>query len=141
MFGVIMPLCNRMFCCIFGWYFYIEVRLKYEKNILLSSSRAFFIVYPCGQHWRYMENDYKMQQNWFTKLFLILKFSIYRPLFKISCNILMLEQSFFTISENWEMLFFFAYWWNSHCLKKKSWIFYMLLHFKISCPDHFAKVK
>ena len=20
MFGVIMPLCNRMFCCIFGWY-------------------------------------------------------------------------------------------------------------------------
>ena len=41
MFGVIMPLCNRMFCCIFGWYFYIEIRLKYEKNILLSSSRAF----------------------------------------------------------------------------------------------------
>ena len=36
-----MPLCNRMFCCIFGWYFYIEIRLKYEKNILLSSSRAF----------------------------------------------------------------------------------------------------
>ena len=41
MFGLIMPLCNRMFCCIFGWYFYIEIRLKYEKNILLSSSRAF----------------------------------------------------------------------------------------------------
>ena len=41
MFGVIMPLCNRMFCCIFGWYFYIEIRLKYEKIILLSSSRAF----------------------------------------------------------------------------------------------------
>ena len=41
MFVVIMPLCNRMFCCIFGWYFYIEIRLKYEKNILLSSSRAF----------------------------------------------------------------------------------------------------
>ena len=31
MFGVIMPLCNRMFCCIFGCYFYIEIRLKYEK--------------------------------------------------------------------------------------------------------------
>ena len=41
MFGVIMPLCNRMFCCIFGWYFYIEIRLIYEKIILLSSSRAF----------------------------------------------------------------------------------------------------
>ena len=41
MFGVIMPLCIRMFCCIFGWYFYIEIRLKFEKNILLSSSRAF----------------------------------------------------------------------------------------------------
>ena len=41
MFCVIMPLCNRMFCCIFGWYFCIEIRLKYETNILLSSSRAF----------------------------------------------------------------------------------------------------
>ena len=46
MFGVIMPLCNRMFCCIFGWYFYIEIRLKYEKNILLSSSRAFSLSTP-----------------------------------------------------------------------------------------------
>ena len=79
MFGVIMPLCNRMFCCIFGWYFFIKIRLKYEKNILLSSSRAFllstpmensavcqlqsfFIVYPCGQ-WGYMEKRYKMQQS------------------------------------------------------------------------------
>ena len=80
MFGVIMPLCNRMFCCIFGWYFYIEIRLKCEKNILLSSSRAFslsnpmensavcqlssfFIVYPCGKQWGYMEKSCKMQQN------------------------------------------------------------------------------
>ena len=46
MFGMIMPLCNRMFCCIFGWYFYIEIRLKYEKNILLSSSRAFSLSTP-----------------------------------------------------------------------------------------------
>ena len=38
---MIMPLCNRMFCCIFGWYFYNKIRLEYEKNILLSSSRAF----------------------------------------------------------------------------------------------------
>ena len=43
MFGVIMPLCNRMFCCIFGWYFFIKIRLKYEKIILLSSSRAFLL--------------------------------------------------------------------------------------------------
>ena len=46
MSGVIMLLCNRMFCCIFGWYFYIEIRLKYEKNILLSSSRAFSLSTP-----------------------------------------------------------------------------------------------
>ena len=46
MFGVIMPLCNRMFCCIFGWYFYIEIRLKYEKLILLFSSRAFSLSTP-----------------------------------------------------------------------------------------------
>ena len=37
MFGVIMPLCNRMFCYIFVLYFYIEIRLRYEKNILLST--------------------------------------------------------------------------------------------------------
>ena len=41
-----MPLCNRMFCCIFGWYFYIEIRLKHEKIILLSSSRAFSLSTP-----------------------------------------------------------------------------------------------
>ena len=46
MFGVIMPLCNRMFCCIFGWYFYVEIRLEYEKNILLSSSRTFSLSTP-----------------------------------------------------------------------------------------------
>ena len=46
MFGVIRPLCNRMFCCIFGGYFYIEIRLKYEKIILLSSSRAFSLSTP-----------------------------------------------------------------------------------------------
>ena len=31
----ISPLCNRMFCCIFGWYLYIEIRLKCENGILL----------------------------------------------------------------------------------------------------------
>ena len=46
MFSVIMPLCNRMFCCIFGRYFYIEIRLKYEKIILLSSSRALSLSTP-----------------------------------------------------------------------------------------------
>ena len=35
-----------MFCCIFGWYFYIEIRLKNEKDILLSSSRAFSLFTP-----------------------------------------------------------------------------------------------
>ena len=79
MFGVIMPLCNRMFCCIFGWYFYIEIRLKCEIIVLLSSSRAFplstpmensavcqlqsfFIVYPCGQ-WGYIEKKLQNATN------------------------------------------------------------------------------
>ena len=46
MFGVIMPLCNRMFCCIFGWYFFTNSRLKYEKIVLFSSSRAFLLSTP-----------------------------------------------------------------------------------------------
>ena len=46
MFGVIMALCNRMFCCIFGWYFYIKIRLKYEKKNLMSSCRAFSLSTP-----------------------------------------------------------------------------------------------
>ena len=71
----------------------LHFRLRYKKNILLSSSRAFsclfkgwtaplppesnpylqtsffivyplfFIVYPCGQQWGYMEKSYKMQQT------------------------------------------------------------------------------
>ena len=46
MFGVIMPLCNRIFCCIFGWYFCVKIRLKGKKIILLSSSRAFSLSTP-----------------------------------------------------------------------------------------------
>ena len=34
------------FFCIFGWYFYIEIRLKSEKKILLSSSRAYSLSPP-----------------------------------------------------------------------------------------------
>ena len=46
MFGVIMPLCNRMFCCIFGWYFYIEIRLKYEKKIFCCPALELFHCLP-----------------------------------------------------------------------------------------------
>ena len=63
MFGMIMPLCNRIFCGFFGWYFYIEIRLKYEKifccpalelfhclplwkTVLFVSSRAFLLSTP-----------------------------------------------------------------------------------------------
>ena len=84
-----MPIWNRMSHCIFGWYFYIEIWLKYEKLILLSSSRVFslsasmensavcqlksffivyphfFVFYPFGQQWGYMEKSYKMQQTKF----------------------------------------------------------------------------
>ena len=31
-----MPLCNRMFCCIFGSYFFIEIKLKYENIIWMK---------------------------------------------------------------------------------------------------------
>ena len=61
MFVVIMPLCNRMFCSIFGRYFYIEIRLKYEKIILLSSSRAFSLSTP-------MENSKLGKQCWLSAL-------------------------------------------------------------------------
>ena len=54
MFGVIMPLCNRMFCCIFGWYFYIELRLKCEKKI---------IVYPYGAAVIWLKN-WNQRQQW-----------------------------------------------------------------------------
>ena len=76
MFGVIMPLCNRMFCCIFGWYFYIEIRLKYEKifccpalelshclplwkTVLFVSSRAF----SCLPLWKTVRLHGKKLQN------------------------------------------------------------------------------
>ena len=65
---MIMPLCNRMFCCIFGWYFYIEIRLKYEKIFCCPALELFhclpplFHCLPSGQQWGYMEKSYKMQQ-------------------------------------------------------------------------------
>ena len=46
------------------------LRLKYEKKIPLSSSRAYlhyFIVYPCGKQWGYMGKSYKMPQNYFLE--------------------------------------------------------------------------
>ena len=58
-----------MFCCIFAWYFYIEVRLKYEKNILLSSSRAFSLSTPiensavCLPLWKTVRIHGKKLQN------------------------------------------------------------------------------
>ena len=82
-----MPPCKRIFCCIFGWYFYIKIRLQYEKplccpalelfyclplwkTMVFVSSRAFslsiphfFVVYTFGKQWGYMEKSYKMQQT------------------------------------------------------------------------------
>ena len=46
MFGLIMPLCNRIFCCIFGWYFYVQPGRNIKKIILFSSSRAFSLSTP-----------------------------------------------------------------------------------------------
>ena len=39
-----MPLCNRMFCCIFGWYLYIEIRLKYEKIFCCPALELFHFL-------------------------------------------------------------------------------------------------
>ena len=86
MFGVIMPLCNRMFCCIFVWYFYIEMRLKYEKNILLSrffnclplwktvlfvSSRAFSLSTPVDNSEARWKKATKCNKWSFTNLCLL----------------------------------------------------------------------
>ena len=60
MFGVIMPLCNRIFCCIFGWYFYIEIRLKYEKNILFLFLSPLFCCVPL---WKTVRQHGKKLQN------------------------------------------------------------------------------
>ena len=69
MFGVIMPLCNRMFCCIFGWYIFIKTRFKYEKIILLSygkqcclSALEHFHCLPLWKTVRLHEKSYRMQQ-------------------------------------------------------------------------------
>ena len=48
---------NVWFCCIFGWYSYIEIGLKYDKIILLSSWRAFSLSTLCGQQWGYMKKE------------------------------------------------------------------------------------
>ena len=45
MVGQMMPLCNKMFCCIFGWCFYIEIRLKREK-IVCCPFLSFFYCLP-----------------------------------------------------------------------------------------------
>ena len=63
MFGVIMPLCNRMFCCIFGWFSLSKSGwnmkklfccpalelfhcLPLWKTVLCVSSRAFLLSTP-----------------------------------------------------------------------------------------------
>ena len=46
MFGVIRPLCDRVFCCIFVWYFFIEIRLKYEKKIFCCPALELFHCLP-----------------------------------------------------------------------------------------------
>ena len=50
MFGVIMPLCNRMFCCIFGRYFFIKIRQKYEKKIFCCPALELFCCLTHGQY-------------------------------------------------------------------------------------------
>ena len=86
MFGVIMPLCNRMACCIFGWYFFTKIRLKYEKIILLSSARAFLLSTPvenseatwkkatkCNKNlfWNYLTINTKIFQHFDHNILLI----------------------------------------------------------------------
>ena len=66
MFGVIMPLCNRMFCCIFGWYFYIEIRLKQEKIFCCPALEHFHCLPPlfcCLPLWKTVRLHGKKLQN------------------------------------------------------------------------------
>ena len=70
MFSVIMPLCNRILCCIFGWYFYVKSGWNIQKNILLSSSRASSLSHstislstPVNNSQDTWKKKYKMQQN------------------------------------------------------------------------------
>ena len=53
MFSVIMPLCNRIFCCILGWYFYVKSgwkKSKLNQNISFQNwlfSRNLLKLDPC----------------------------------------------------------------------------------------------
>ena len=66
MFGVITPDCNRMFCCIFGWYFYIKIRLKYEKIFWCPALELFHCLPPlfcCLPLWKTVRLHGKKLQN------------------------------------------------------------------------------
>ena len=81
MFGMIMPLCNRIFCCILGG-FLSKIRLKSKKKYSVVQLKSFFIVYPCGKQRGYKEKRYKMQQNLTTLPFTKFKiFSNFRNYF------------------------------------------------------------
>ena len=48
-----------MICCIFGWYFYIEIRLKYEKKICCPALELFH----CLPLWKTVRLHGKKLQN------------------------------------------------------------------------------
>ena len=46
MFGVKMPLCNRIFCCIFGWYFYVKSDWNMKKIFCCPALELFHCLAP-----------------------------------------------------------------------------------------------
>ena len=68
---MITPLCNRVFCCILGWYFYVKSVWNMKKIFCCPALELFhclplwktvLFVSSSGQQWGYMEKSYKMQQ-------------------------------------------------------------------------------
>ena len=156
MFGVIVPLCNRMFCCIFGWYFYIKTRLKYEKKILLSSCRAFSLSTPvnnseftwkkatkCNKKMMYKARKSKEQ---IVILFQFTWQNNVSLLFKTTCNANNKERKG-TIEMVLQARFYFllSFIWLGYTHKRRlifttgKWVFFFCTNPILSCDIYFSK--
>ena len=146
-----MPLCNRMFCCIFGWYFYIEIRLKYEKQIFCPGLELFHCLPPlfcCLPLWKTVRLDGKKQQN-ATNMIFDATFYFFMNWFKVFFQLFNCWRAVIT---NWalEWLLFFMNGFNLSfqittlwSFKSKTWHFEIkFLHELIWCEfssDHYVK--
>ena len=63
---MIMPLCNRMFCCIFGWYFFIKSGWNMKKLFCCPALELFHCLPPlfrCLPLWKTVRLHGKKLQN------------------------------------------------------------------------------